>query len=181
MIGVARTAEQRFARVRDRVSLIACRRALDFERNGRHRALLRSAIVLSGLGSGPGQLVFPHDALVAVDLALDPILKDAGFFGQQADDLELAPRRTELAPVGREADGLSNGKLGRLHVQVLLITRSAACCCRPDQPAAHIPGRPRSNVPLSRPSWPRSPISAPGQHAAGSNRRAEAVWSAGVP
>jgi hypothetical protein len=58
-----------------------------------------------------GELVFAHNAFVAVQLALDAVLENAGGFGQQADDLETPPDGDPLVPIGREADRLSNGKL----------------------------------------------------------------------
>src|SRR3954447_5941913 len=67
------------------------------------------------LRSGSGQLVFPHDAFMAVSLALDPVLEDAGVFGQQANHLELSAGGADLVPIGREADGLSDRKFGCCH------------------------------------------------------------------
>jgi hypothetical protein len=60
-------------------------------------------------------LIFPHDAFMTVGLALHTVLKNACVLGQQANHFELATGRAELVPVGREADGLPNGKLRRCH------------------------------------------------------------------
>ena len=69
------------------------------------------------------ELVFAHDAFMAVELALYSVLENAGGFGQQANDLEAAPDLDALVPIGREADRLSNGKLVCYHV---LLSRAGA-------------------------------------------------------
>jgi hypothetical protein len=39
--------------------------------------------------SKAGKLIFPHNAFVAIDLALHPILEHLRFFGQKANDLKV--------------------------------------------------------------------------------------------
>jgi hypothetical protein len=46
------------------------------------------------------ELIFAHNAFVAVQLALHAVLENAGLFGQQADDLEAPPGRMLLVPIG---------------------------------------------------------------------------------
>ena len=46
------------------------------------------------------ELIFAHNAFVAVQLALHTVLENTGLFGQQADDLKAAPGRVLLVPVG---------------------------------------------------------------------------------
>jgi hypothetical protein len=45
-------------------------------------------------------LIFAHNAFVAVHLALHTVLENAGLFRQQADDLEAPAGRVLLVPIG---------------------------------------------------------------------------------
>jgi len=46
------------------------------------------------------ELVFAHDSFMTVQLALYPVLENAGCFGQQTNDLEAAPSRHSLVTIG---------------------------------------------------------------------------------
>src|ERR1051325_9708099 len=107
--------------------------------------------------SGPDELVFTDHTFVAVSLALDPVLKDAGLFGQQANDLEASAAGRLLVPVRRKADSLSDRELMCGH-RVLrgravgweTSKPPAACRCRRALPSARIRARPRATVPSPR-------------------------------
>jgi hypothetical protein len=48
---------------------------------------------------------------MAVQLALHPVLENAGRFGQPANDFEASRARAALAQIGQKSDGLANRKL----------------------------------------------------------------------
>src|SRR5438067_12488924 len=82
---------------------------------GGGRVTLNEMLGIARASLGPDELVFADDAFVAVALALDPVLKDAGFFGQQANDLEAAAAGSLLVPVRRKAYSLSDRELMCFH------------------------------------------------------------------
>src|ERR1051325_11515091 len=100
VIGIARTAEQRFGWTRNCIGRPVRRSARDSQRDRWQRRC----------PSGLGQLIFPHDALVTVEMAFDSVLEDIGLFGQQAGHFELPSRAFALVSVRKEKDGLSNHK-----------------------------------------------------------------------
>ena len=64
------------------------------------RLIFRDIVGIEHTPSRSGELVFAHDAFVAVQLALYPILENARGFGQQTDDLETPPDGNPLVPIG---------------------------------------------------------------------------------
>ena len=64
------------------------------------RVIFRDLVGIEPTPSGPSELIFAHDAFVAVQLALYPILENARGFGQQTDDLETPPDGNPLVPIG---------------------------------------------------------------------------------
>ena len=69
--------------------------------------------LLASRSLGACELILPHNPLVTVHLAFDPVLKDVAGLGEQSDDLEPALGRSELVPlmpVGRKADRLSHSE-----------------------------------------------------------------------
>jgi hypothetical protein len=112
VIRIAAAAKQRLYRFGRAMTLGTGYRARYLQRNSRHR---------TSLSSSSGELVFPDNAFMAVKLALYPILKNAGGFGQQANDLEASSAAAAvLVSIGREANGLSNRKLVCRHLWTLL-------------------------------------------------------------
>jgi hypothetical protein len=68
--------------------------------------------------SGSGELILADDALVTVHLAFYSVLQNAFRGWQQPNDLEGAPARRLLVPIGRETDGLSDRKFVCRHVRI---------------------------------------------------------------
>jgi hypothetical protein len=62
--------------------------------------IFRDIVGIAPTPSRSRQLVFAHDAFVAVQLALYPVLENAGGFGQQTDDLETPPDGNPVVPIG---------------------------------------------------------------------------------
>ncbi len=61
-------------------------------------------------------LVLPDDALVPVQLALDPVLKYAPRLGELSNNLVATLSFAIPAKTGRKVQGLPNGKFMRSHV-----------------------------------------------------------------
>jgi hypothetical protein len=61
--------------------------------------------------SEPRELVFADYTLMPVQLALNPVLENAGRFGKQANDLEASGAGAALAQIGQKSHGLANRKL----------------------------------------------------------------------
>jgi len=57
------------------------------------------------------ELVFADYALMAVQLALNPVLESAGRLGQQSNDFEASGAGGALAQIGQKSNGLANRKL----------------------------------------------------------------------
>jgi len=64
------------------------------------RLIFRDIVGIEPTLSRSGELVFAHDAFVAVQLALYPVLENAGGFGQQTHDLETPSDGNPLVPIG---------------------------------------------------------------------------------
>ena len=64
------------------------------------RVIFRDIVGIEPASSRSRELVFAHDAFVAVQLTLYPVLENAGGFGQQTDDLETPPDGNSLVPIG---------------------------------------------------------------------------------
>jgi len=64
------------------------------------RLIFRDIVGIEPTPSRSGELVFAHDAFVAVQLALYPVLENAGGFGQQTHDLETPSDGNPLVPIG---------------------------------------------------------------------------------
>ena len=64
------------------------------------RLILRDMVGIEPTPSRSCELVFAHDAFVAVQLALYSVLEDARSFGQQTNDLEAPANLNPLVPIG---------------------------------------------------------------------------------
>ena len=73
-----------------------------------------------------GELNFPYDTGMAVDLALDLVLKHAAGFGQLANDNKKLAAVGGVAHRGREADFLTDRKFMPRHYSSLMAFRGPA-------------------------------------------------------
>ncbi|MFL5267099.1 MAG: hypothetical protein ACJ8AH_10980 [Stellaceae bacterium] len=62
--------------------------------------ILRDMVGIELCVSLSRELIFAHNAFVAIHLALHTVLENAGLFRQQADDLEAPAGRVLLVPIG---------------------------------------------------------------------------------
>jgi hypothetical protein len=93
-----------------------CREAI--QKNAEENVLDQHLKLLPALG-----LVLPDDALVPVNLALDPVLKYATRLRKLSNNLEAAFAVSIFPRAGRKVQGLPNSKFMRSHV----LLRQAEC------------------------------------------------------
>jgi len=60
----------------------------------------RDIVGIEPASSCSGELVFAHDPFMPVQLALYPVLENAGRFRQQTDDFEAPPDLNPLVSIG---------------------------------------------------------------------------------